>query len=163
MAAMAPSEWEHLVQRLNGNYPGQQINPLTTAEWYEPLSSFPNAEVWAAIDRHRRDLTPGRDGIPAGHWAPSLAGILACIDANWRDASAARRELEARAARAERNGHGGARMPPETKQALEILKAAKASPGSPGHIPGPVASQRIEALADQLDERIARKELGQLP
>ena len=148
--------------RLNANYPGQQVDALTATEWYGPLEGFPAAEVWAAIDRHRRDLTPGRDGVPTGHWAPSLAGILACLDANWREASAARRELEARAARDERNGRGGVRMPPETKEALEVLEASKTPPGHPGHIPGPVARQRIEALADQLAERVDLAKRGEL-
>lgn len=149
--------------KLNANYPGQQIDALTAAEWFGPLSGFPVAEVWQAIDRHRRDLTPGRDGLPTGHWVPSLAGILACIDANWREASAARRELEAREARAAaRNGKGGATAPPETTEARRILEASKTLPDHPDHVPGPIARQRVDALGDQLAERVDLQKRGEL-
>lgn len=136
--------------RLNANYPGQQVEPLTAAEWFGPLQGFPAAEVWDAIDRHRRDLTPDRDGRPAGHWAPSLAGILACVDANWRERSAARRELEARQRR-ERNGKGGVPAPPEFTEARKLLERTKLMPDHPDRLEVATARARIEALADQLD------------
>lgn len=148
--------------RLNLNWPGQQITTETANEWYEALSGFPVREVWDAIDRCRRDLTPAADGRPTGRWLPSLAEILAAIDTNWGEAAAMRRELEAREARAARNAAGGVPMPPETKEALRILTASKNPPGHPDHIPGPVARQRIEALADQLAERVDREKAGQL-
>jgi hypothetical protein len=150
-------EWAQIVARLNLNWPGQQISTQTADEWFEPLRGFPAAEVWDAIDRHRRDMTPGRDRTPAGHWAPSLAGILACVDANWRDRSAARRELEAKAARAARNGRGGVPMPPEAKHAMEVLRDSMA-----GRIDKHVARERIEALADQMQDRQDREKAGQL-
>jgi len=160
---MTVDEWERLVLRLNANYPGQQVEPPTSAEWYGPLSSFPASEVWDGIDRHRRDLTPtGPDSRPAGTWAPTLAGILACVDANWRERSAARRELEARAARAERNGRGGVRMPDETKQAIELLRRSTLMPGNPDRLEPATARARIEALGDQLAERVDREKLGRL-
>jgi hypothetical protein len=153
---MVLDEWERLVLRLNANYPGQQVEPPTAAEWFGPLANFPAGEVWDAIDRHRRDLTPDRDGRPAGHWAPSLAGILAAIDANWRERSAARRELERRQARAERNGRGGVVMPPETREALRLLERSKLVPDHPDHLDAATARERIEALAGQLEERVGR-------
>jgi hypothetical protein len=159
---MQPNEWTRLVARINANYPGHQVDALTAAEWFGPLSQFPAGEVWDAIDRHRRDLTPGRDGLPTGHWAPSLAGILACIDANWRDQAVIRRELEAREARAARNARGGVPMPPETKQALEALRASKSLPGTPGHVKPELARRRIDELADQLVDRVDREQMGQL-
>jgi hypothetical protein len=159
---MQPQEWTHVVARLNANYPGQQIDPLTAAEWFGPLQGFPAGEVWDAIDRHRRNLAPGRDGLPTGHWAPSLAGVLAAIDANWREASAARRELEARARRAERNGRGGVRMPPETKEAVRLLEASMQPPGTRGHMPLAVAKTRILGLAEQLADRDDRAQAGEL-
>lgn len=148
--------------RLNANYPGQQIEPLTAAEWFGPLQGFPAGEVWDAIDRHRRDLTPDRDGRPTGHWAPSLAGILACIDANWRERSAARRELEAQRNRAARNSRGGALMPDETRQAIELLRRSTLIPGNPDRLDPATARTRIDALADRLSERVGREQMGQL-
>jgi len=160
---MTVDEWERLVLRLNANYPGQQVEPPTAAEWFGPLSSFPASEVWDGIDRHRRDLTPtGPDGRPAGHWAPTLAGILACIDANWRERSAARRELEARDRRAARNRQGGVPMPPETREALALLERSKLMPGHPDRLEPTVARERIEALAEQLGERVDAAEAGRL-
>ena len=143
---MIPHEWTQIVARLNANYPGQQVDAETAAEWFGPLQGFPAGEVWDAIDRHRRDLTPDRDGRPVGHWAPSLAGILACIDANWRERSAARRELEARDRRAARNRRGGVPMPPETKEALALLERSKLMPSNPDRLEPATARERIEAL-----------------
>jgi hypothetical protein len=171
---MYQGEWARIVARLNVNWPGQQITKLTADEWFGPknqsphsegtgpLASFPAAEVWEAVDRCRQDLTPGHDGRPRGAWLPNLADILAAIDANWRDRAAQRRELEARQARAARNAVGGVPMPPETKEALQVLKASKSPPGTPDHIPGPLARQRIEALAEQLTARVDLEKLGQL-
>ena len=95
-------ERAQLVARLNLNWPGQQISKPTADEWFGPLQAFPASEVWDAVDRHRRTITPGRDGRPVGHWRPELADLLAAIDANWRERSAERRQLLARAARAAR-------------------------------------------------------------
>jgi len=153
---MTIDEWERLVLRLNANYPGQQVEPLTAAEWFGPLEVFPPGEVWDAIDRHRRDLSPGRDGQPAGQWAPSLAGILAAIDVNWRERSAERRQLLVRAARADRNGRGGVPMPPETREALRLLERSKLLPEHPDHLVPATARERIEDLADQLETRVGR-------
>ena len=159
---MQPNEWRHIVARLAANYPGQALPAETATEWYGPLAQFPPGEVWDAVDRHRRDMTEGRDGRPRGAWMPNLAELLAAVDANWREASAARRELEARQARAARNAQGGVPMPAETKEALRILAASKLLPGDPGHIPGPIARQRIDTLAEQLAERVDREKAGQL-
>jgi hypothetical protein len=150
------------VARLAANYPGQALPAEAAAEWFEPLSSFPASEVWDAVDRHRRDLTEGPDGRPRGAWRPNLAELLAAVDANWRGRSAVRRELEARAARAERNGHGGVRMPPETHEAIELLRRSMLMPGNPDRLEPGTARQRIEALGDQLGERVDLAEAGRL-
>ena len=149
---MTVDEWERLVLRLNANYPGQQVEPPTAVEWFGPLSGFPAAEVWDAIDALRR----------SSDYLPSLKAILAAVDANWRERSAARRELEARAARAERNGRGGVRMPDETKQAIELLRRSTLMPGNPDRLEPGTARERIEALAEQLAERIDLAEAGRL-
>jgi hypothetical protein len=159
---MAPTEWEHLVQRLNANYPGQQIDPLTSAEWFGPLAGFPASEVWDAIDRHRRTLDPGRDGQPLGHWAPSLAGILACIDANWRERAKARHALETQQAKTRRNSVGGTPMPPETKAAIDLLRRSTLLPGNPDRLDPKTARARIDVLAGQLSERLEREQTGTL-
>jgi hypothetical protein len=136
------------------NWPGQQISDLTAEEWFGPLDAFPAGEVWDAVDRHRRTITPGRDGRPVGHWRPELADLLAAIDANWRERSAERRELLAKAARAARNGRGGVPMPPETKEALRLLERSKLLPEHPDHLDPATARERIEDLADQVEERV---------
>ena len=148
--------------RLAANYPGQALPAETATEWFGPLAQFPAAEVWDAVDRHRRDMTEGRDGRPRGAWMPNLAELLAAVDKNWREQSAARREIEARQARAARNAQGGVPMPPETKEAMRILAAASTPPGHPDHVPGDIARKRIEMLADQLAERVDLAKRGEL-
>jgi hypothetical protein len=159
---MHQGEWAQIVARLNLNWPGQQITKLTADDWFPKFEGFPAAEVWEAIDRCRSDITPGPDGRPRGAWLPNLADILAAIDANWHEAAAARRELEATAARAARNGKGGATAPPEWTDIRRTLEASKALPESPGHMLPDLARQRIDALVDQLDEREAREQMGTL-
>lgn len=148
--------------RLAANYPGQALPAETAAEWFGPLASFPASEVWDAVDRHRRDLTEGRDGRPRGAWMPNLAELLAAVDANWRERSATQRELEARDRRAARNRQGGMPMPPETKEALRLLERSKLMPGHPDRLDPATARERIEALAEQLAERVDREKAGQL-
>jgi hypothetical protein len=155
-------EWEHLAARINANYPGQQVEPLTAADWFGPLSSFPATEVWDGIDRHRQDITPGRDGQPIGHWAPSLAGILAAIDANWRERAKARHALETQQAKTRRNSVGGTPMPPETKAAIDLLRRSTLLPGNPDRLDPKTARARIDALAGQLSERLELERSGML-
>ena len=143
---MDHQEWTGIVARLNLNWPGQQIAKPTADEWFGPLEPFPATEVWDAVDRCRRDLTPGADGRPRGTWLPNLAELLAAVDANWRERSAARRELEARDRRAARNRRGGVPMPPETKEALALLERSKLMPGNPDRLEPATARERIEAL-----------------
>jgi hypothetical protein len=159
---MAPTEWDRLVLRLNANYPGQQVDPATAIEWYGPLQGFPAGEVWDAIDRHRRTLDPGRDGQPLGHWAPSLAGILACIDANWSDRAKARHALETQQAKAAHNSRGGRPPPPETTEARQLLERSKRLPGAPDYLERKTARARADALSDQLNERLEREQTGTL-
>jgi hypothetical protein len=159
---MAPNEWERLALRHNASYPAQQLDPFTAAEFYEKLSGFPAGEVWDAIDRHRSNITVGRDGLPIGRWAPTLADILACIDANWRERAAERRQLLAMAARVERNSRGGTPAPPETKEAIRLLEATKRLPGTPGHMDLAVALIRMAGLSEQLNQRLEREQTGTL-
>jgi hypothetical protein len=140
-------EWERIVLRLNANFPGQQLEPPTAVEWFGPLSAFPVGEVWDAIDTLRR----------TSDYLPSLKAILAAIDTNWRERSAARRALEAQEARTARTKLGGVIMPPETRQAIEVLKDSIA-----GRIDKALARKRIDDLADQLAERVDREQMGQL-
>lgn len=149
---MTVDEWERIVLRLNANYPGQQVEPPTALEWFGPLSGFPAAEVWDAIDVLRR----------ASDYLPSLKAILAAIDTNWRERSAARRELEASRIRAARNAPHRGTVPPEVEQIRELLERSKRLPGTPDHLDPKVARERIEALADQLNERVDLAKTGQL-
>lgn len=138
--------------KLNANFPGQQVEAPTAAEWFGPLQGFPASEVWDAIDRVRRE----------SRYLPSLAELLAAVDANWRERSAARREQEAKQARATRNARGGALMPPETKQAIDLLRRSTLMPGNPDRLEPTTARERIEVLAEQLAERVDAEKAGQL-
>jgi len=161
------------VARLNLNWPGQQIAKPTADEWFGldpanpgrgtgPLADFPAVEVWDAIDRCRRDVRPGPDGRPRGAWLPNLADILAAIDANWRERSKARHALETQQAKTRRNSVGGTPIPPETKAAIDLLRRSTLLPGNPDRLEPKTARARIDALADQLAERLELERTGQL-
>jgi hypothetical protein len=160
------------VARLNINWPGQQIAKPTADEWFGldpdsgkgtgPLSDFPASEVWDAVERHRRNITPGRDGLPVGRWAPQLTDLLAAIDANWRERAAARRELEARQAKAAHNSRGGNPPPPETTEVRQLLERSKRLPGTPDYLERKTARARVDVLAGQLNERLEREQAGTL-
>lgn len=149
---MTRQEWTQIVAKLNANFPGQQVEPPTAAEWFGPLQDFPASEIWGAVDRVRRE----------SKFLPALSELLAAVDLNWRERSAARRELEVREARAARNSRGGALMPDETKQAIELLRRSTLMPGNPDRLDPASARNRIEALADQLAERVDREQAGEL-
>lgn len=113
---------------------------MTAAEWYTELDRLDAGDVWLAIRELRTELK----------WRPSLAEILAGVKVY--------RAKLAEQAKSQELRHLGSRrgmpMPPETRQALEILKDSVA-----GKIDGTQARQMIDTLADRLEERLARVQL----
>jgi hypothetical protein len=142
---MTRDEWKAVHTKLNASYPHQQIPPETAAVWYEELAPLDAGEVWLAIRRHRRE----------SRFPPSLAEILAAIDANFREMAEARR-AQARA-EARMTPVPWVPMPPETKEALRIL--AEASKPENG-IDRAQARAMIESLGQQIIERALRNEPG---
>jgi len=132
-------EWTPIVDRLNANYPGQELRPETAVEWFGVLVSFPEAEVWLAVERVRRE----REWMPTG-----VAVILNAIDANHRELQEDRRQALA-AIQARPAARRGVPMPAETRQAIQLLAARMR-----GALDGPTARRMIDGLADQLEARV---------
>lgn len=142
-------EWTPIVDRLNANYPGQELRPETAVQWFEALGSFPAAEVEAAVER----VIWEREWMPTG-----VAVILNAIDANWDDAKVERHEQAALEARSRRNARGGVTAPPEFKQALRLLERSKLPPYHPDHLDPKEARRLIDGWADQLEARVERRQ-----
>jgi hypothetical protein len=135
------TEWQAVVAKLNASFPGQAIGAETAAEWFCELADFEAPEVWLAVRRCRRER----------EWMPTLHAIHEAIDANHRD-ELDRRALQARAVAADARRRGGVPMPPETRQAMELLQGALE-----GRIDGVSAQRMIGQLADQLQARLAQR------
>jgi hypothetical protein len=105
---MQATEWRDIVARLNASYPGQEISPETAAEWYTELAHLDPGDIWLAVRALRREH----------HFRPTLAELLVAYKAH-------RAELAEQAASQQRRRDSqtrGTPMPPETRQAMEILK-----------------------------------------
>jgi hypothetical protein len=132
---MQATEWRDIVARLNASYPGQEISPETAAEWYDELAHLDPGDIWLAVRELRREH----------HFRPNLAELLVAYKAHRAEMAAQARHLQLHA------GGRGTPMPPETRQAMEILKETL-------H-PDTTAEQKaearlmIDALADQLADR----------
>jgi hypothetical protein len=137
---MQATEWRDLVAKLNASYPGQEISPETAAEWYLELADRNAGDVWLAIRELRTEQT----------WRPSLAELLAGVKTYRARLAEQAHHQHLR----ELAGRKGAPMPPETKQAMEILADSVS-----GKVGKSEAKQMIDALADRLVERLEREQL----
>lgn len=52
---MTRQEWAEIVAKLNASFPGQQVEPMTAAEWFTELAGYPAERVWRAVRRCRRE------------------------------------------------------------------------------------------------------------
>jgi hypothetical protein len=136
-------QWTEIVAKLNASYPDQPINAATAHEWHTELAHLDAGDVWLSIRELRTEH----------HFRPSLAEILAGIKAyRGRLADQAKsQELRHLASRK------GMPMPPETRQALEILRDSIS-----GKVDRTEARQMIDVLAAQLEKRLEREQLMQL-
>jgi hypothetical protein len=134
---MAWEQWLEIVARLNASWPDQQIEPPTAAEWYDELAHLDPGDIWLAIRQLRREH----------HFRPNLAELLV--------AHKVHRVEMAEAAKSQQRQHAlgrrGTPMPPETRQAMEIL----AETLHPNTTPEQKAEARlmIDSLATQLAGR----------
>ncbi len=141
--AMAWEQWAEIVARLNASWPDQQIEPPTAREWFDELRHLDAGDVWLAIRELRTEH----------HFRPSLAEILAGVKA-YRGRLAEQAHSQELRHLASRRGMP---MPPETRQALEILKDSIS-----GKVDKTQARQMIDALAAQLEQRLEREQLMRL-
>jgi hypothetical protein len=141
--AVQATEWRDIVAKLNASYPGQEISPETAAEWYTELARLDAGDVWLAIRELRTEIK----------WRPSLAEILAGVKVYRAKLAeqAYSQELRHLARRK------GTPMPPETRQAMEIL-----ADSITGKVDKTQARQMIDALAAQLEARLEREQLVRL-
>lgn len=123
--------------KLNASWPDQQIEPPTAAEWYDELSHLQAGAIWLAIRKLRAEQ----------RWRPQLAEILVTCKAHRVDMAEQARSQR----RSQTLGRRGVPMPPETRQAMEILKETL----HPDTTREQKAEARvmIESLADQLADR----------
>ncbi len=141
---MQATAWRQIVARLNASFPAQEpIGPETAAEWFEEVRHLDEGDVWLAVRELRKEQT----------WRPSLAELLAGVRV-YRAALAERAHHQALERAGDRKGTP---MPPETRQALEILKETT-RPDVTADFKAQ-ARQMIDTLADQLAERVAVERL----
>jgi hypothetical protein len=133
-------QWTEIVAKLNASYPDQPINAATAAEWFTELDRLDAGDVWLAIRELRTEM----------RWRPGLAEILAGVKLYRAKLAEQAHSQQLR----HLSGRKGMPMPPETRQAMEILKDSVA-----GKVDGPQARLMIDTLATQLEERLAREQL----
>jgi hypothetical protein len=135
MMAMAWEQWLEIVARLNACWPDQQIEPTTAHEWYDDLKARDAGDIWLAVRRLRTEQ----------RWRPNLAEIVVAYKAHRAEMAAQARHLQLHA------GGRGTPMPPETRQAWEILQETL----PPHTTPEQKAEARmmIDALAGELAAR----------
>jgi len=136
-------QWTEIVAKLNASYPDQPINAATAHEWHTELDRYEAGDIWLAIRELRTEQ----------RWRPSLAEILAGVKV-YRAKLAEQAHSQELRHLANRKGTP---MPPETKQALEILKDSIT-----GKVGKTEARQMIDALATQLEQRLDREQLMRL-
>ena len=125
---------------MNTAYLGQQISPETAALWYPDLEPYDIGDIWLALRRLRVE----------SRFMPDLSEIRAGVIVYRREFAEQAHSQELRHLGSRR----GMPMPPETRQALEILKDSVA-----GKVDGTQARQMIDTLANRLEERLARVQL----
>ncbi len=140
---MTWQQWTEIVAKLNASYPDQPINAATAHEWHTELGHRDAGDVWLAIRELRTEH----------HFRPSLAEILAGVKA-YRGRLAEQAHSQELRHLANRRGMP---MPPETRQALEILKDSIS-----GKVDKTQARQMIDTLATQLEQRLEREQLMRL-
>jgi len=136
-------QWTEIVAKLNASYPDQPINAATAHEWFTELGHLDAGDVWLAIRELRTEH----------HFRPSLAEILAGVRVYRGRLAEQVHSLELRHFANRR----GTPMPPETKQAMEILADSIV-----GKVDKVQARQMIDALATQLEARLEREQLMRL-
>ncbi len=140
---MQATEWRDIVAKLNASYPGQEISPETAAEWYTELTHLNAGDIWLAVRALRKEQ----------RWRPALAEILAGVKVYRAQLAEEAHSQELR----HLANRKGTPMPPETRQALEILKDSIT-----GKVGKTEARQMIDTLATQLETRLDREQLMRL-
>jgi hypothetical protein len=126
-----------LVEELNMAYPHQQIDQFTAEVWYRALKDYTLAELSRALERCLRE----REFI-------STYALAEAVKDERRERLATRSTVLPLPAK-------GVGMPPETKEAIEVLKRSLLLPDDPNYLPGPKARQRVDQLGDYLAARLA--------
>ncbi len=140
---MTWQQWTEIVAKLNASYPDQPINAATAHQWHTELARLDAGDVWLAIRELRTEIK----------WRPSLAEILAGVKV-YRNRLADQAHSQQLRHLASRRGTP---MPPETRQAMEIL-----ADSITGKVDKTQARQMIDTLAGQLEARLEREQLMRL-
>lgn len=126
-----------IVAELNISFRHQEIESLTARSWFRTLEQYPAAQVARAAGR-----CVGTVEFISCH------AIVQAITEERREYQATRSTATALPAR-------GVGMPPETKEAIEVLKRSLLLPGDPDHLPKGEARRRVDELAGYLEARLA--------
>jgi hypothetical protein len=116
------------VARLNASFPGQQLEPMTTREWFEELADRPAERVWEAVRACRREQS----------FRPSLAELLDAMTLAARERAMSRPALPA----PDRLG-----VPPSPEVKAQLAKIF-AVPDSP---PPRSREEQLEAMRDETE------------
>lgn len=135
---MTYDEWADLVDRLNVRFPHQQIDEFTAQGWYDDqLHKYSAEQVTRALAR----CVGGVEFI-------SAYALIEAIKEEQRERLVGRSTVLPLPAR-------GVGMPPETKEAIGVLRRSMLLPTDPEHLSGEQARKRVDQLADYLDDRLA--------
>lgn len=125
------------MDELNVSFRHQQIELLTARSWFRTLERYPAEQVARAAVRC----------LGAAEFISCYA-LVKAIEDERREATATRSTVTPLPAR-------GVGMPPETREAIAVLKRSTLLPDHPDHLPPAQARERIEELAGYLDARLA--------
>lgn len=133
--------------KLNASYPDQKIEPATAREWYDELGDLEAGDVWLAIRAHRRHET----------FRPGIAAILGGVAIHREDMALALAAQQRAADQLEARRRRGVPMPPETREALDVIaEATKLDTPADQRM---AKAEMVAALADQLEARTVARTL----
>lgn len=127
------------MDRLNVGFPRQQIDELTAEVWFDALKGYSREEVGRALARCLGTVE-----------FISCYALVEAIKDERRERSATRSTVLPLPRR-------GVGMPPETKEAIAVLKRSLLLPDDPNYLTGEQARKRCDQLSDYLDARLAER------
>lgn len=117
----------------------QVIELLTSRSWFRQLEKYPGEQVRRAAER-----------------CVGMVEFISCY-AIVQAIETERREYQATHSTVTPLPAKGVPMPPETREAIAVLRRSTLLPDHPDHLPPAQARARVEELAGYLDARLAEQ------